>query len=115
MLPASGNRNPSKVLRVHAEVERRLSQRRSPQRIAARLRPGFPDDPEMRTKRERLIVNLRVDGCEERFRVPLEPQPESDGQADLPRLFRPPCHLAPAYHSPTIGTAAGPLRKPRTA
>ena len=46
--------------RLRAEVERRLSQRWSPQQIAARLRLDFPDDPEMRVSHETIYQSLYV-------------------------------------------------------
>jgi IS30 family transposase len=46
--------------RLRAEVERGLSERWSPQQIAARLRLDFPDDPEMRVSHETIYQSLYV-------------------------------------------------------
>ena len=46
--------------RLRSEVERRLSERWSPQQIAARLRLDFPDDREMRVSHETIYQSLYV-------------------------------------------------------
>ena len=48
--------------RLRREVERRLSQRWSPQQIACRLKVDFPDDPEMRVSHETIYQSLFVQG-----------------------------------------------------
>lgn len=47
---------------LHAEIERRLAARCSPEQIAARLRVDFPADPEMRVSHETIYRALYVQG-----------------------------------------------------
>jgi len=49
-------------LRLHDEVQKRLTRKDSPEQISHRLRLDFPDDEEMRVSHETIYLSLYVEG-----------------------------------------------------